>query len=213
MTPDVRPRRVLPASERRAQIIDAVFHVVAEHGISSTTMAKVAEYAEVGVGTIYRYFADQKAVLRAAVEELSTQMSQPIYASFRDNAFDQIREMAQRRHAFVSSNGGSIARLWMEFVAANPALGLHDTVLSTQRHAFEAIREVCVRGVAQGSIRKDVDVDLLAFQILQQAWGADMSVVMGLNEFLERDCSTAVLGQLLDSIAPETFGCETGIPD
>jgi hypothetical protein len=57
---------------------------------------------------------------------------------------------------------------------------------SAHSAAFEAIREVCERGVAQGSIRKGVDVDLLAFQILQQAWGADMSVLMGLNEFLER---------------------------
>jgi hypothetical protein len=41
--------------------------------------------------------------------------------------------MAQRRYAFVSANGGSIARLWMEFVTANPAVGLHDAVVSTQR--------------------------------------------------------------------------------
>jgi len=201
LKPGAPRRRALPADERRRQIIEAVFHVVSEHGIPGATIGRVAESAGVGIGTIYRYFDSQKAMLQFAVEALSSEMTQPIYDGFSENALDHIRETAQRRHALVSSNGGALARLWMEFVTANANVGLHDTVVGTQWRAFQAIREVCERGKAQGTIRLDADADLVAYQLFEQAWGADMSVLMGLNDFLQRDCATSVLSQLLDSIA------------
>jgi hypothetical protein len=88
----------------------------------------------------------------------------------------------------------------MEFVTANPQTGLQDTVRETQRRAFGAIKGVCERGVRQGSIRPDVDAEFLAYRVMEQAWGTDMSILMGFNEFLGRDCSLAVLEQLLQSV-------------
>jgi AcrR family transcriptional regulator len=199
-----RRRQVLPASERRSQVIDAVFHVVAQDGISATTIAKVANRAGVGIGTIYRYFEDQRAMLRAAVETLSQQMTQSIFDSFHENPTEHIRLMAETRYRFVSSGGGNVARLWAEFVSAGPSIGLHETIVETQRRAFQAIREICASGIAQGSIRKDVDIDLLAYRIMEQAWGADTAILAGLDEVFVGACATAVLDELLDSISTES---------
>jgi AcrR family transcriptional regulator len=199
MKREAAPRRRLPPAERRRQVIDAVLRVVAEHGIPGATIARVADSAAVGIGTIYRYFDDQEAMLRSAVETISEEMTRPIFDSFNENAIEHIRAFASEHHALVAANGGEMARLWLEFVAANPQVGLHNTIRDTQIRAFRAIRDVCERGVRQGTIRPDIDSEFLAFRIMEQAWGADMSALMGFDEFLGRDCSREILEHLLQS--------------
>jgi hypothetical protein len=48
---NVRRRQVLPAS-KAAPAYQALFRVVSEHGIPGATMARVAESAGVGIGTV-----------------------------------------------------------------------------------------------------------------------------------------------------------------
>lgn len=190
----------LSSEERRRQIIEAVFEVMSEHGIADTTMARVAAQAGVGMGTLYRYFDNQRAMLQAAIVTLSARMTAIAYDSYQEDPIEHLREMARRHQAYVSSKDGAVARLWMEFVSANPKAGLRETILETQQRAFEATKEVCVRGVEQGVIREGVDLDLLAYQILDQAWGADMNALMGLEGLLGRNFPAELLDKLIDSI-------------
>jgi AcrR family transcriptional regulator len=198
--------RRLSFHERRQQIIDAVLEVVSTHGIPGTTVARVAEAANIGVGTLYRYFAGQKEMLIAAVETLSEHQTATILDMKTDNALEHIREMAGQRTVTASSEKGKLARLWLEFTTANPEVGLLDTVIETQRSAFRAVQEVCELGVRQGSIRADADVVLLTYLILQQSWGADLSNLIGMKGFLGRDCPSEVLEMVLRDAAarPET---------
>jgi AcrR family transcriptional regulator len=194
-------RRRLPAAARRQQIIDAVFRVASQHGIRGTTISRVAQSAGVGIGTVYRYFDDQKAMLRSAVEALGERLVGNIPDSYVEDAIEHIRHMAEQHEALVSANDGYVARLWLEFIGANEQLGLRDAVLETQQAAVRAIQEVCERGKAQGSIRDDVDLDLLAYRIMEQAWGVEMSILMGLDVLLGRTCASRVTDALIDSIA------------
>ena len=196
-------RRRLPAAERRRQIVDAVFEVASEHGIPGTTIARVAQTAGVGIGTVYRYFDDQRAMLQAAAEALSEKLMGTVPENRDGDALDFIRYMAERHYNLVSARSGYFAGLWLEFVSANERLGLRDTILKTQLAAIQAVRTVCERGRTEGSIRVDVDVDLLAYHILQQAWGADMSVLMGLNERFGRNFSQGALDELLASVVAQ----------
>ena len=196
-------RRRLPAAERRRQILDAVFEVASEYGIPGTTIARVADTAGVGIGTVYRCFDDQKAMLQAAAEALSEKLAGTLPENQDGDALDFIRYMAERHYELVSARGGYFAGLWLEFVAANERLGLRETILQTQLAAIQTVRTVCERGRADGSIRADVDVDLLAYGILQQAWGADMSVLMGLDARCGRNFPRGALDELLRSIAAE----------
>jgi AcrR family transcriptional regulator len=196
----VRWRR-LPASERRRQIIDAVFEVVSRHGIPGATIARVADTAGVGIGTVYRYFEDQKAMLRAAAETLFDRLMGTIPEDRTGNALDFMRYMAERHYDLVSAQGGYFAGLWLEFVSASQRLGLQETILNTQVVAIKAVRATCERGMTEGSIRPDVDVDVLAYRILEHAWGVDMTVIIGLDDRYGRRFMLQRLGELLDSIA------------
>jgi AcrR family transcriptional regulator len=193
--------RRLPASERKRQIIDAVFEVASQHGIPGTTIARVAEAAGVGIGTVYRHFDDQRAMLQAAAETLSERLMGTIPENWQGSALDFVRYMGERHYDFVSDQGGYYAGLWLEFVAASQRLDLHETILKTQVAAIEAVRAMCEHGKADGSIRADIDVDLFAYRILEQAWGVDMTVLIGLDERYGRGFQHDRIGALIDSIA------------
>lgn len=203
MEQEVVKRRHLPAAERRQQIIDAVLEVASERGIPGTTVARVANEAGIGIGTVYRHFTDQRDMLRAAVESLATRFTVITMQRTSDSAIEHIREMARLRTNLTSADGGRIARLWLEFATASPQIGLQDLLIETQRRALKVIRDICECGVEQGTIRADVDVPLLTYRIVEQAWGADLSILLGMPGCLGRDAPTDALDKLLREIAVE----------
>ncbi|MCR9219079.1 MAG: TetR family transcriptional regulator C-terminal domain-containing protein [Alphaproteobacteria bacterium] len=59
------------AETRRGAILDAALHVVAEHGLSATTMERVALKAGVSPGTVTFHFARKEALLLAALDHVA----------------------------------------------------------------------------------------------------------------------------------------------
>ncbi|MGW5052999.1 TetR/AcrR family transcriptional regulator [Actinokineospora sp. NPDC004072] len=53
------------ASRRIERILDAASRVAAEKGFSGTTTADIAKAAKVSIGSVYRYFPDKLAVMKA----------------------------------------------------------------------------------------------------------------------------------------------------
>lgn len=54
-----------PTSDKRERILDAALVLFAERGFHGTPVPLVAERAQVGAGTIYRYFASKEALVNA----------------------------------------------------------------------------------------------------------------------------------------------------
>ena len=65
-TTSPRQRR---AFETRAAMLRAVEVLVAQEGWEAVTTTRVAEQADMAVGTVYRYFQDREALLLAAYDE------------------------------------------------------------------------------------------------------------------------------------------------
>jgi AcrR family transcriptional regulator len=56
--------------DKRSEIIQAALDLIVEHGFHGTSMAMVAEKAEVGAGTIYHYFESKEALIKKLYQEL-----------------------------------------------------------------------------------------------------------------------------------------------
>jgi AcrR family transcriptional regulator len=59
--------------EKRTQILEATIRILTERGLSGLKIEDVAREAEVGKGTVYLYFQDKQALLRALVEQRTLQ--------------------------------------------------------------------------------------------------------------------------------------------
>src|SRR5215813_2309798 len=61
-------RRTRQAAQTRAEILTAAIELFGEHGWAGTTLAAIAERADVAVETIYSGFRSKKGLLRAALD-------------------------------------------------------------------------------------------------------------------------------------------------
>lgn len=139
-------------------ILDAAEALVAERGLRSVTMSRIAERAGIGRATLYKYFPDVEAVLLAWHErKVAGHLRQ--LADVRDRAGSP----GQRLRAVLAA----YARLSQE------SLGHHDAELSALLHqddhvagARQGLREMVgdllADGAASGELRDDVDPDELA---------------------------------------------------
>jgi AcrR family transcriptional regulator len=178
-------RRRLPREERRRQIVDAVLDVVAERGISGTTVARIAEAASVSEGTLYVYFPSREDMLTAALDRIFARMADIIDSSGEPNALDRLRDIARRHSEVMKTEREHFTLPWIEFVAAGAQVGLREAIAQTQTRAFEKMLEIVEQGQTEGTIRTDVDARRLTWQWYTGIWAENLSTLMGLNEYID----------------------------
>lgn len=61
--------------DKRSAILRAAMELIAENGFHGAPTAMIATRAEVGTGTIYRYFADKDVLIREVHRELEERMN------------------------------------------------------------------------------------------------------------------------------------------
>ncbi len=124
------------AARTREQIIDAALDLFVAQGYEQTTIEQIAERAEVGTSTLYRYFASKDLILidristmadlgsrlrsRPGDEPLRVALAEALRASVESFA-DDPRSPAMRK--IIDNAPGPRARLWDVFQQAGTDLG------------------------------------------------------------------------------------------
>ena len=194
-------RRRLRPEIRRAQIVEAVLEVVAEHGVPGATVARIAAAANVSEGTLYVYFENRDQMLMAALDAIFAGMAELIDSSAGQTAADRLAVIAQNHSELMKTEWGGFAIPWVEFIAAGPQVGLRDAVARTQTRAFEKVLRIVEEGQAEGTIRSDLDARRITWQWYTIMWAENVSSLMGLTEFIDAGHSGYSLDLLLRDAA------------
>lgn len=83
--------------ERRDRIIDATLNVIAKQGVAGTTHRRVAEAADVSLGSMTYYFQGMEALLQEAFSKLAATMSSQFKAQL-----DTAATKAQARETVIN---------------------------------------------------------------------------------------------------------------
>lgn len=155
-TPSVpKPWNVTIESHRREvrrAILDTAASLVAERGLLSVTMSQIAEEAGIGRATLYKYFPDVEAILRAWHERQITAHFDHL-AEVRDQAADAKARLDAVLEAFA--------------LIAHESLGHHDTELGAFLHRDEQVahaqqrlhhlvQDLVTEAVRNGDVRDDI---------------------------------------------------------
>jgi AcrR family transcriptional regulator len=142
----------------REAVLDTTAALVAEHGLRAVSMAKIAEMAGIGRATLYKYFPDREAILRAWHErQISAHMDQ--LAAVRDQAGDAAQRLEAVLHAYAHLTHQS-----HRYHDTDLAALLHRApqVADARHQVHHLLRELLADGVQAGVIRDDVPPDELA---------------------------------------------------
>ena len=151
------PRQVGRPRDPRVDtaIVDATLRLLAEGGYTSLTMEAVAALAGVGKATLYRRYAGKEQLVIDALASMTEPAEVVQGASVRDELVARLEAIRRKSD---SSLAGKIFPRLISASAENPELMrlYRRQVLAPRRAAFAAALE---RGVEQGLVRRDVDLD------------------------------------------------------
>ncbi len=144
--------------EVRQAILDTTVALVSEHGLLSVTMSQIAEETGIGRATLYKYFPDVEAILRAWHErQIADHLA--YLAEVRDKAGDAGERLAAVLEAYAVISRDSQGHRDTELAAL-----LHrDTqVVVAEKHLRDMVCELLAAGARSGDIRDDIDPGELA---------------------------------------------------
>src|SRR5918997_1387523 len=163
-----RPRRILRAMPRlwtetieehrravRDATLDTAAALVAEHGLRSVTMSRIAEETGIGRATLYKYFPDVEAILLAWHERHVAGHLEHL-AELRDRAGDARERLEAVLGAYALIQHKRHAT---ELVALLHRGGHADRA---QQHLPGIIRDLLTEAAETGNVRGDVAPDELA---------------------------------------------------
>lgn len=144
--------------EVREAIVDTTVALVEEHGLLGVTMSQIAEQTGIGRATLYKYFPDVEAILRAWHER---QISG--HLAYLTRARDAHRDAGERLSAVLEAYA----------LICHESRGHRDSELAALLHRGEQvaaaehqirhmIRDLLKEGAAAGEIRDDMAPDELA---------------------------------------------------
>ena len=71
-------------TDKRTDILNATLTLVSEKGFHGTPTSMIAREADVGTGTIYRYFDNKEDLIDQLYKHLKLQMSKAVLEGFND---------------------------------------------------------------------------------------------------------------------------------
>ncbi|MGP9649381.1 TetR/AcrR family transcriptional regulator [Glutamicibacter sp. AOP38-B1-38] len=152
----------------RGAILDAAAALVADHGLMSVTMSKVAENTGIGRATLYKYFPDVEAILTAWHQR---QVHDHLIhlAEIRDSETAPL----VRLHAVLEA----YALITFRHGGGTPAAQLHQGthVAQAQKHLTGFIEGLITETAHTGSLRKDLtSAELAGYCLHATAAAAEM---------------------------------------
>ena len=169
-------------NQRLDAIRNAAFSLFAERGYGSTTVEDIARSAEVGVGTIYRRWADKQTLANDLFEfALDALTCHEIAQVFPKNAKGQFMSMWLHTHDFARAHPDMFL-----FLEGQPHEAYIDSRTLRRRHEKERERAILVRdlgftvnadvaaamvyGTVIQCVRMDVEID--ALDVGERLWRA-----------------------------------------
>ncbi len=152
-------------ADKRRRILRAALELFAERGFHGTAVPDVAERAEVGPGTIYRFVASKEELVNVLFRETKARLGQALMHGDDPSQEPRARFLALWDRLYAFSEGDPVAVHFLELQDHAPYL---DPTSRAVEHGVllpivEAVISMQARGVLRTDLRPDV---LIAF-----AWG------------------------------------------
>ena len=152
----------------RDAIMETTAALVAQHGLLSVTMSRIAEETRIGRATLYRYFSDVEAILFAWHERQIAGHLEHL-GRVRDRSGDAGERLQAVLEAYALMSHGSHGHHDTELAAF---LHRDEHVARAEQRLRHMIRDLVTDGVETGHLRDDVAPDELASYCLHALAGA-----------------------------------------
>jgi TetR/AcrR family transcriptional regulator, hemagglutinin/protease regulatory protein len=155
----VRARRMSPEA-RRAQLLQVALGVFADRGIEGCGHTDLADAAQVAVPTTFHYFPTKEDLIAAVLEEVERFLVEDILIKYIGDDYTAAESLEEMLMAFcdtIDSNPDHI-RVWLEWSVSIRG-DTWGSYLLFYAKVIKGIKKILRRGLKDGSIKADLDLD------------------------------------------------------
>ena len=187
--------------ERRAEIAAATLKIVGEYGVQGATMARIAGAVGISGPALYKHYSGRAEILEAAMDLLLVRVVSWLDSSHNPDALQRLRELGMRHSSTIATDYEGVVAPLFEFAAAGPRSHLTGQLAQRQRTALRRFVGIIEEGQDQGSIRRDIDVPVVAWSLMGLTWMENLAALEGMEEFVTDGVSARMLDRILAEIA------------
>ncbi len=187
--------------ERQKQIAEVTLRLVARYGVNGATISRVASGVGLSRAALYKFFPNREAMLEAALDLLIERVPRWVARSSGDTVFEHLMDMGNQFGPLGVSEFESFTRPWFQFAAASGAGKLTQELAKRHLMFLRDFAVLIEEGKRDGSIREDVDTNLVAWSLMMWAWGADVARLVGLEQVIGGKTSVEIFKRMLGDIA------------
>lgn len=161
-----------PTDQRRAEIVEALLVVMAEHGYAKATIAKIAAAANLNQGLLHYHFKNKQQILLALLDQLAAQEMSAL-ESLEGPASEKLTAVIDRLLATGDSARPEAVAAWVTIAAeAIRQPEVADRMRGVLQWMGRTLTAVIEEGVASGEFEPDRPVDevVAAFLALVQGY-------------------------------------------
>jgi AcrR family transcriptional regulator len=191
----------LPGAERKAQIVQATLRLVAEYGLVGASMSRIADAVGISNAALYRHFDSREDILIAAHDTLIERVFAWLNSSRAPNVIDRLREMGGSHARVFSKDIEGFNAPMFQFISWIPKDRVRDHVVRRRVEMLQWYADLVEEGKAQGTIRTDIETDLIVAELFAWIWWEDLSYLEGLDTEMTLKGSANMFDRLLARIS------------
>lgn len=186
------------STNRKEQIVKAVYDLVLKHGIRGTTTARIAAQVGVSEAALYRHFKNRQEILFSLLELVATRFMN-VLISDNENVPDYINSIGTTLYRYIMSHPED-AKIIYEFICAPPSENLRGNFKDRLLDMLNFLEEMLVIGINQGTIRKEINPRSIAWQLFGLGSSISFAAMLDIQQELSEDLALNALGEFLDRI-------------
>ncbi len=198
-------RERLGREERRRQLIDAAVRLIGDSGLRGTTMSRIS--AELGLSEMaaYRHFTSKEELLMEANTYVIERILAWLGSSSNAWIMDRLREIGESHLEMLSADLEMFTSPYLQFLTMTQDEGpLHQHVIANNLRMKDTIEALIREGIAQGSIRADVDPFVFMHEFVSWFLAEDIHCLADLRDgTFSRTSHSRMLELILADVAGE----------
>jgi TetR/AcrR family transcriptional regulator len=154
------------SDDKRERIYSSAAKVFARDGFEKANMSEIAKSAGVSKGSLYDYFENKEDLYLAVSLHAISESRRNIDSVIDDEKdfFDQSKDIFHQGLKFVVNNR-EYAQLYANISSCGMEEFARKLTLRVEKHTADYYKEALKRGVENGTLRPDIDMNMAAFII------------------------------------------------
>jgi AcrR family transcriptional regulator len=193
----------LGREERRRQLVDAAVRLIGTSGLRGTTMSRISGELELSEMAAYRHFTSKDELLMEANTYVIGRILEWLASSANPSIVHRLRELGESHFEMLSADVDMFTAPYMQFLTMSQDEGpLHLHVIANNLRMKDAIEAIVHEGIAQGTIRPDVDAFLFTHEFVSWFLAEDIHCLADLRDgTFSRSSHLRMLDLILRDIA------------